>query len=119
MVKEFEPGTSYVLPVSQTEYRILNAVFEENTKFVDSIFMDITAWSTAHGYGIPFEKVKGAVGHGARVTQVPAIKNGGVKERSDYAYIFNYTDYFASKALYRLLDKGITVKAAIKISPLP
>lgn len=112
--KDFEPGSAYVIPFSQPQYRILNAVFEENTNFVDSIFMDITAWSTAHGYGIPFVKVKGAVGQGAKVTSLPQIKKGGVSRKSDYAYIFDYSDYLASKSLYYLLDKGIVVKAAYK-----
>lgn len=112
--KDFEPGNAYVVPFSQPQYRILNAVFEENTTFVDSIFMDITAWSTVHGYGIPFVKVKGAVRQGEKVTDIPQIKEGGVSQKSDYAYIFNYTDYLASKSLYYLLDKGVVVKAAYK-----
>ncbi len=112
--KEFEPGSAYVIPVSQPQYRILNAVFEENTNFVDSIFMDITAWSTAHGFGIPFAKVKGAVSQGNKISNIPQIKKGGVSQKSDYAYIFDYTDYLASKSLYYLLDKGIVAKAAYK-----
>lgn len=112
--KDFEPGNSYVAPLSQGQYRILNAVFEENTSFVDSIFMDITAWSTAHGFGIPFVKAKGAVSQGAKIESLPQTKKGGVTEKADYAYIFDYTDYFASKALYYLLDKGIVAKAAYK-----
>lgn len=112
--KEFEPGSAYVAPFSQGQYRILNAVFEENTNFVDSIFMDITAWSTGHGFGIPFVKTKGAVSQGSKVTTAPQITKTGVSAKSDYAYIFDYTDFFASKALYYLLDKGIVVKAAYK-----
>lgn len=112
--KDFEQGSAYVIPFSQPQYRILNAVFEENTNFVDSIFMDITAWSTAHGYGIPFVKVKGSVSQGTKVTSLPQIKRGGVSRKSDYAYIFDYSDYLASKSLYYLLDKGIIAKAAYK-----
>ncbi|MDR1203077.1 MAG: hypothetical protein LBL58_15805 [Tannerellaceae bacterium] len=112
--KEFEPGNAYVIPFSQPQYRIVNAIFEENTNFVDSIFMDITAWSTAHGYGIPFVKVKGPVSLGAKVASFPSVKKGGVSRKSDYAYIFDYTDYLAPKSLYYLLDKGVVVKAAYK-----
>lgn len=112
--KDFEAGSAYVIPFSQPQYRILNAVFEENTNFVDSIFMDITAWSTAHGFGIPFVKSKVSVNQGAKVTSLPQLKKGGVSQKSDYAYIFDYTDYFASKSLYYLLDKGVVAKAAYK-----
>ncbi|MDR3143016.1 MAG: hypothetical protein LBU37_15005 [Tannerellaceae bacterium] len=112
--KAFEPGSAYVVPFAQPQYRIANAIFEENTQFVDSIFMDITAWSTAHGYGIPFVKTKETVRLGARVTSLPPAGKGGVSRKSDYAYIFDYTDYLAPKSLYYLLDKGVVVKAAYK-----
>jgi hypothetical protein len=111
--KKFEPGSAYVVPFAQPQYRLANAVFEENTNFVDSIFMDITAWSTAHGYGIPFVKAKGAVSRGARLTGLPQVQ-GGVSRKSDYAYVFDYTDYLAPKSLYYLLDKGVVAKAAYK-----
>lgn len=111
--KEFEPGSAYVVPYAQGEYRILNAIFEENTQFVDSIFMDITAWSTAHGYGIPFVKAKGAVDHGSQIKEIPVL-TGNVSQKSDYAYIFSFNDYLASKALYYLLDKGVIAKVAYK-----
>jgi len=111
--KEFEPGSAYVVPYAQAEYRILNAIFEENTQFVDSIFMDITAWSTAHGYGIQFTKVKGYVDRGSQIKKIPELTSS-VSQKSDYAYVFSYNDYLASKALYYLLDKGVIAKVAYK-----
>lgn len=111
--RQYKAGSAYAIPLGQPQYRILNAVFEENTHFVDSIFMDITAWSTAHGYGIPFSRLKGEVSKGAVVEQVP-VSAPAAPTRSEYAYIFDYTDYWAPKALYYLLDQGIVAKAAYK-----
>lgn len=112
--KEFKPGSAFIVPLSQPQYRLVNAAFEENTQFADSIFMDITAWSTAHGFGIPFERVK-TIEHGAELEELPdLLHQGGTEAATDYAYIFDYTDYLAPKALYYLLDKGVVAKAAYK-----
>ncbi|MCD8044928.1 MAG: M14 family metallopeptidase [Tannerellaceae bacterium] len=111
--KTFEKGAAYVIPVAQGQYRILNAIFEENTQFVDSLFMDITAWSTAHGYGIPFVRTKSNIEKGIQVTTLPSL-NGQVTAKSTYAYVFNYSDFYGSKALYYLLDNDVVVKAAHK-----
>ncbi|OAV69680.1 Zinc carboxypeptidase [Bacteroidales bacterium Barb4] len=112
--KKFEVGSAYVIPYRQPQYRILNSIFEERTQFDDPTFYDTSAWSIIHGFGLPFAKVKAAVREGARVTQVPATK-GSVSSRSDYAYVFEYLDYLAPKALYYLQDKG--VKARVAQSP--
>ena len=91
----------------------MNAAFEEHTEFVDSIFMDITAWSTAHGYGFPFVKGVTGIGVGEVVTEVPAPTTAAFG-KSQFAYIIDYADFYAPRVLYSLLDKGVYVKAAYK-----
>jgi hypothetical protein len=115
--KTFEPGNAYVVPLRQRQFRILQSVFEENeTNGFDgkTTFYDISAWSTVHGYGIPFVKVKSAVREGAKVTEAPEIK-GAVTARSELAYAFDYSDYLAPKALYYLQDNGVKAR----VSQLP
>lgn len=109
----FEAGSAYVVPLRQPHYRILNAIFEETTKFATTVFMDISAPSTAHGFGVPYVKVKAAVRQGNRVTQAAAV-GGSVEKRSDYAYAFDYYDYLAPKALYYLQDHGVKARVAQK-----
>jgi hypothetical protein len=101
------------VPFSQAQYRIANAAFDEHTEFVDSIFMDITAWSTAHGYGVPFSKVK-AASLGNKVTEKLAVEPGKIDRQSRYAYILEYTDFLAPRTLYALLNRGVLVKTAFK-----
>ena len=111
--KRFKAGDAYAIPLAQAQYRLVNAAFEEHTEFVDSIFMDITAWSTAHGYGFPFVKGVTGIGVGEVVTEVPAPTTAAFG-KSQFAYIIDYADFYAPRVLYSLLDKGVYVKAAYK-----
>ena len=111
--KQFKAGNAYVIPLAQAQYRLVNAAFEEHTEFVDSIFMDITAWSTAHGYGFPFARVAAGLGVGDVVTEVPTASAQAFRQ-SQFAYVIDYADFYAPRVLYALLDKGIYVKAAFK-----
>ncbi|GHT77797.1 peptidase M14 [Bacteroidia bacterium] len=111
--RKFEAGSAYVVPFRQAHYRILNAIFEETTKFNTTVFMDISAPSTAQGFGAPYVKVKATVKQGALVTKVPEVK-GAVSARSNYAYAFEYFDYLAPKALYYLQKHGVKARVAQK-----
>jgi hypothetical protein len=112
--KKFEPGSSYVVPIHQPQYRLLQSIFEENETngFTDSTtFYDASAASTVHGFGIPFAKVKSAVKTGTQVAEAPQTK-GAVAARSELAYAFEYFDYLTPKALYFLEDNGVKVRVA-------
>jgi hypothetical protein len=111
--KKFEPGSAYVIPYHQPHFRVLNSIFEETTQYATSAFMDISAPSTAHGFGIQFAKVKGIVGEGEKITKAPEVK-GSVAGRSDYAYAFDAYDYLTPKAVYYLQDHGVKVRVAQK-----
>lgn len=112
--KKFEKGKSYVIPTAQPHYRIIHSLFEEVTKFHDSAFYDVTGWAVAHGYGIPFAKIKDAnLNLGARVSELKKAETK-TTEKSNYAYLLNWSDYNASKALYQLQEKGLLTKVSFK-----
>lgn len=112
--KKFEPGSAYVVPLHQPQFRVLQSIFEENETngFTDkTTFYDVSAASTVHGFGIQFAKVKATVKAGERVAEAPQTK-GVVSERSELAYAFEFFDYLTPKALYFLEDNGVKVRVA-------
>ncbi|MDR2809283.1 MAG: hypothetical protein LBB84_01835 [Tannerellaceae bacterium] len=111
--KTFEPGSAWVVPFRQSQYRILYSIFEENTHLSHLTYYDVSSWSTAHGYGIPFVKVKGAVKEGKAVTETPEVR-GEVEGRSHYAYAFDYYDYLSPQATYFLQNRGVKARVAQK-----
>lgn len=113
--KTFEKGSAYIVPTAQRQYYMVHSLFEEMHTFVDSVFYDITGYSIVQGYGVPFAALKDAkFTKGNRVTQVPVLTGGVENGKSDYAYIFSWNDYNASKALYQLQSAGVLTKAAFK-----
>ena len=112
--KKFEKGKAYIVPAEQPNFRIIHSVFEENL-LKDSVFYDNTGWSIIHAYGLQYSKVKTAgFAKGNAVTEVPVINGEIAGGHATYAYLLNWNDYNASKALYYLLSQGIKVKAAFK-----
>ncbi|MBX0292988.1 zinc carboxypeptidase [Hymenobacter sp. HSC-4F20] len=111
----FEKGKAYVVPTSQPQYRIVNSLFEELTTFHDSVFYDVTGWSQAHAYGLPFAKQKNtSLVQGFPIT-APKTLTGTVRGgQSSYAYLLPWSDYNAPRALVALQRAGVTAKVSFK-----
>ena len=50
--KEYKKGYSYIVPKNQRQSRLVKAMFEKRTKFQDSLFYDISAWSFPLAFGL-------------------------------------------------------------------
>jgi hypothetical protein len=111
--KTFEKGKAYVVPSAQPNFLLVHSLFEENI-LKDSIYYDNTGWSVIHAYGLKYAKANAAVAKAAEVTGLNLAKGEIEGGRSNYAYLLNYNDYNASRALYKLLIKNVLVKTAFK-----
>lgn len=111
--KTFEKGKSYVVPAAQPNFLLVHSLFEENI-LTDSIYYDNTGWSIIHAYGLKYAKAAAPVAKAAEVSSLNLAKGEVEGGKSAYAYLLNYSDYNASKALYKLLIKNILVKTAFK-----
>ena len=113
--KKFAKGKAYIVPSEQPNYRIVHSIFEETAKLDDSVYYDNTSWSLIHAYGLQHVKLTDPkLSLGSQVTAMPAVNEKIIVNKSDYAYLINWSEYNASKALYYLLDKKVIVKAAFK-----
>jgi ribosomal protein L12E/L44/L45/RPP1/RPP2 len=110
--KNFEKGTSYIVPSAQPNFLLVHSIFEENA-LKDSIFYDNTGWSIIHAYGLKYAKINGGFSKGNVVTALQPA-NAKVGNKSSYAYLINSSDYNYTKALYKLQLKNVNVKAAFK-----
>lgn len=112
--KKFEKGKAFIVPAVQPNFRIVHSIFEETAKLPDSAFYDNTSWSVVHAYGLQYAKLKGGVSLGEEI-KTSTVVTGELKgPQSAYAYLADWSDYNASKALYFLQNKGVQVKAAFK-----
>lgn len=107
----FEPGAAWVVPVEQSQYRLIHEIFVERTEFEDNIFYDVSAWTLPHAFNLPFAALTSAPATGAALTGAPAFPVGKVVAAdADYAFVFNWNAYYAPRALLRLEKAGILVK---------
>ena len=111
---QFYPeGVSYYVPMAQTQYRLIRGIFEEMTTFQDSLFYDVSAWTLPHAFNLTYT----AVERGASQLSLESISekislDAPTFASSTYAYAFEWKGYYAPRALYQLLNKGLRAKVA-------
>lgn len=112
--KSYEKGKAFIVPAEQPNFLVIHSLFEE-IGLKDSLFYDNTGWSVIHAYGLQYTKLKTKeFAKGALITSATQAKGTVEGGKSSYAYLLNYTEYNAGKALYQLLQKNILVKTAFK-----
>ncbi|GAA0879984.1 M14 family metallopeptidase [Algoriphagus jejuensis] len=107
--QNFKKGKSWIVPTKQTQYRMVRTMFEYEKEFADSVFYDASAWTMAAAYGMPFSAAAGAK-TGAEVTEA-IVSTFTFPEGKAYAYLIDWSDYYAPKLLHELQKAGIHVEA--------
>ncbi len=112
-IKVYKNDTKYIVPLKQPQKRMVQTMFETYTKYRDSVFYDASAWSVANFFNMPYKGLK-SVKLGKEITSTKNIVENYKVLPSDYAYIMDWDDYYASAALYYIQSKGIVVASAFK-----
>jgi hypothetical protein len=109
---EFEKGTSYAVALHQPQKVLIKAIFDKQLNFTDSLFYDITSWTMPLAFGMPYKET---VVNTISANVLPPIefpKGELIGAKSDYAYIFEWDELYAPKALYELQQAGLITKVA-------
>lgn len=111
--KKFKKGAGYIVPKNQRQHRVVEAMFEKRTTFTDSLFYDISAWSFPLAFDLDFNNSVPLKYAGEKIDslQKPSIYT---ITKSDYAYLMEWQDYNAPKALNLILEKGLRAQVAMK-----
>jgi hypothetical protein len=110
----FEPGSAWVVPASQPMYRLARSIFERTETFADSVFYDASAWTISLAYGMPDGEIRnGQLPLGARLTEVPALESAGPVARSSIAYLMDWSNSGAPRALQAMQAAGVRAEAAL------
>ena len=111
--KIFKKGYSYVVPMNQKNQRLVKAMFDVRTKFKDSLFYDVSAWTFNHSFGVDFAKNVSLSKAGKEITNLE-MKKGAIRLVSSVGYLMPWNEYYAPKALNKILQKGIRAKVSMK-----
>ncbi|MDT8401709.1 MAG: M14 family zinc carboxypeptidase [Bacteroidales bacterium] len=106
----FEAGKSWFVPTNQKQYKMVRTMFEPSRGLTDSLFYDASSWAMVYSYGIPFAALQRTPG-GELISELPKAEYQK-PDFSEYAYVFNWSDYNSALALYYLQKNGIRARAA-------
>ncbi|PKD20431.1 zinc carboxypeptidase [Salegentibacter salinarum] len=109
----FKKNSAYVVPKNQRQHRLVKAMFERRTEFEDSLFYDISAWTLPLAFNLDFaEDVKmNKAGQKIENLEKPEIET---VEKSNYAYVMQWHDFYSPKALNMILEKGLRAKVGMQ-----
>ncbi len=115
----FEKGSAYLIPASQPQYRLLRGIFDKTLTYKDSLFYDITAWTMPLAFGLPYAELSAAkynsslLGNKLDSAKMPVGEMIGAK--TNYAYVFEWSEFYAPRMLYELADNGILTKVSTAV----
>ena len=112
----FSAADSYLVQTDQAQYRMVKALFELITEFEDETFYDVSAWTLPLAFDFDYAPldagdIRGDVVGGEVRAEFPVAPEPA---EARFAYLFSWSNYYAPRALYRLLDAGVRPKVATK-----
>jgi len=120
---DFKTAGSFIVPVNQPQYRLIKTIFEKNLNYKDSLFYDITAWTMPLAFGLPFAELNAEQYKsnllGEKIVEVPSWQQEAAVGKSEYAYLFEWDELFAPRAMYELQKAGVLVKCATNKFEIP
>jgi len=112
----FLPGEYVVVPTAQPQTRLLQTLMEDVTEFQDSTFYDVSTWTLPRALGVEVRRVRQEIssflGDEIKNDLVPEGELAG--GRSEYAYLMEWGDFQACKALYRVLASGLSARFLVE-----
>ncbi|MBR6415167.1 MAG: hypothetical protein IKS22_03580 [Bacteroidales bacterium] len=107
--KKFVKDSAFAVPVRQARHRMVEALFEIREEYADSLSYDITGWTMPMAFNLDYAHVPAAsLGDEFDYNVIPK----GKIERASYAYAFEWGGFYAPRALYRLLSRGVFAKVS-------
>ncbi|GJM34074.1 MAG: peptidase M14 [Saprospiraceae bacterium] len=113
----FLPGSAYVVPTEQSQYRLIRAMFETITTFEDTLFYDVSTWTLPLAFNLPYASLDPAMLKGNILgKEIEKLRPEPVATpsvaRSPYAYLLDWDHYYAPQALYFLQKEGLRTKVS-------
>ena len=110
----FDPGSAWVVPAAQPQYRLARSIFERTETFPDSVFYDASTWTVSLAYGIPDGEIRdGDLSLGSVVRAAPGRSTPPVP-RSRISYLLDWRDSDAPRALQALQARGVRAEVSTR-----
>lgn len=111
---KYKVGSAYVVPTKQAQYLMVQTAFETFSKYRDSVYYDASSWSVVNFYNMKYSVITNKFNKGSKITVENNIVAIDKLEKSNYAYVIPWDDYYAPAVLYKLQEKELIIKTATK-----
>tara|TARA_Y100000034_G_scaffold87006_1_gene104306 strand:+ start:10455 stop:12953 length:2499 start_codon:yes stop_codon:yes gene_type:complete len=111
--QSFSQGDVYI-PLKQAQFRLIKAIFSEQTTFQDNTFYDVSGWTLPHAYNLKFGQVSSRWGLDVSKQAWQSESPRFPELQESYAYAFDWQPSAAPKLLNTLLQRGIDARVALK-----
>ena len=114
--RSYAKEKSFYVPLEQSQYRLVQALFSQETDFPDNTFYDVSGWTMPLAMNIHFQALDST--WGLKLAKTPWSKKDVVAanktnpKSADYAYAFEWHHSLAPKLLNQLLNQQIHAKVA-------
>lgn len=109
---KYSPEASYIIPLEQTKSKLIRAMFSTQSKFKDSLFYDVSAWTFPYALNLNHSYENNTNNIGRLVTELKESE-GKITKKSSYAYLFEAHNYNVPKLLNKLQKHNIRIKIGL------
>jgi len=110
--RSFETG-DFIIKTDQSKHLFINTLFRKQMEIEDSVMYDMATWSVPLAYNLDAAWTTRNVGASTeKVTEDMAYKSGLENAGAQYAYVIDWEQRHAPKALAKLWDMGYKVRSA-------
>ena len=108
-------GGTFVIPTNQPRHVFINTLMQRDMALEDTVTYDMTTWSVPLAYNLDAAwTTTRPTAAMTRVTEPPTATTGVVNPGASYAYLIDWNQRHAPKALSMLWDAGYRVRATRK-----
>ena len=112
--KTFPAGT-FIVSADQPRHLFIHTVLEQQMDIEDSVMYDMATWSAPLAYNLEVYTSQSALSPSSEaLTKAPTYPFGLSNDDDPYAYVLDWNQRFAPKALAMLWKKGYRVRSAEK-----
>ena len=111
----YKRDDAIIVPLNQSQHTLIRGMFDLANEFEDNKFYDVSTWTLPLAYGLEYNDIKDINLSNKLVGKL--VKNtkssSPTIDQPDYAYAFEWSNYYAPKALYQILNAGLLAKVAL------
>jgi hypothetical protein len=112
MKKSF-PAGSFIVSTDQPRHLLLTSLMERNLEIEDSVMYDMATWSAPLAYNLDAYSMTTMPNVSTKMVASELVADAGFNNTRDaYAYVMDWNQRYAPKALAKLWQKGYRVRSA-------